>query len=80
MGRVLFFLMLCAIVILASFLIASHSQYSELKDDFDSLAEKYNYRLNDLYYYKRQRAATQTHMDSLYQSLYVYIYIYIYIH
>ena len=72
MGRFLFFLLLCTIVILASFLGASHSQYSELKDDFDSLTEKYNYRLNDLYYYKRQRSATQTHMDSLYQSLYAY--------
>ena len=60
------------------FLNASHSQYSDLKDDFDTLAEKYNYRLNDLYYNKNKMQTSDIHtqMNSLFQSLYIYIYIY----
>ena len=58
-GRILFFLLLCAVIILSIFLSASRSQYSDLKDDFDMLADKYNYTVNALLYNKK----------SLYRSL-----------
>ena len=58
---------------------ASRSQYSDLKDDFDVLADKYNYTVTSLYYHKTLSSNIETLLSSLSRSLYIYIYIFLFI-
>ena len=59
--------MLVAIIILSCFL-AINSKYSELKNDFDTLTNKYNYTMGNLLNGKNKILEKQAGINSLYQD------------
>ena len=67
--RIIFFLMLCTIIILAYFLAVFSPKCSDLKKDEVVLEDKYNRTIGVLLSGKNEITEKQAHISSLFQDL-----------